>query len=138
MNHHRSSAWLALLAAALLAGCSDKPDGGIADPPVPGVLVATLTTPHADDRAVLVEIRGAGITGVQAAATGYVVHSRAGGEQVKAAAFGTLQSGALLRFTVPGVTKSASYTARVVESSGPENALREELGGYRVELSRQP
>jgi hypothetical protein len=131
-----ASPLLALLAAALLAGCTDR--GPITEPAQPGVLVATISTPHADDRALMLELAGAGITAVEAASSGYTLHVRSAGQLHRVAVFGDLQSGALLRFRVPDVRSRAAYTVRVLESGGPENALRSDLDGYRIEIGPLP
>ncbi|HSJ05160.1 MAG TPA: hypothetical protein VK936_00575 [Longimicrobiales bacterium] len=125
-----------LLCAALAAGCSDGGGSDITTPPQPGFLTAVLTTPHADDAAVLVEITGAGITTVDAGGSGHTVHGRVSGATLRAAAFGEVRSGLLVRFAVPDVNRSGSYSARIIEASGPDNALRADVSGYRVDVTR--
>jgi hypothetical protein len=141
MGTMRRKILLAGLAAVVVAaGCTDRNrGGGVTDPPAPGVLAATLSTPNTDDRALIVELSGPGITAVQAAAgSGHTVHSRASGSTVRAALFGDLTDGAVLRFSVPDVSRANAYTARVVEASGADNSLREDVTGYRLQLARQP
>jgi hypothetical protein len=124
----------------LTVGCSDgRPAGGVTEPPVPGVLLVTLTTPHADDRAILLEVTGPTITDPQGAApTGVAVHTRMNNGALRAAAFGAIGGGTLLRFTVTDVNAASRNTARVIEASGPANTLRESLETYQVVITRQP
>lgn len=140
-TRQRARRWMAAAAAlALAAGCADrKPGGGVTDPPVPGVLVATLVTPHEDDRALVVELRGPGIAEVQAApGSGHTLHSRSADGAVRAAVFGRLQAGALLRFRVPDVGAASRYSARVLEASGADNTLRVDAGAYRLDVAPAP
>jgi hypothetical protein len=121
-----------------LAACSENgrtPDGP--PEPVPGTLTLSLVTPSADDRAIVVRVTGPeAMTDVAAAATTYTLHSRGTGGAFKAAAFGNLTGGALLRFHVPDVNRSAEYAATVVEASDAANALRADLSGYRLTIIR--
>ncbi|HSJ07506.1 MAG TPA: hypothetical protein VK936_12450 [Longimicrobiales bacterium] len=126
----------ALAAAAMTAACSEN--AGPTDIPEPGFLVASITMPGTEDRAVLVTIHGPGITGVDGGISGYVVHYRSDPGAVRIAAFGDLRSGPLLRFRVPDARVTSKYTVQVVEVSGPQNELRDDLVAYRVELARQP
>jgi hypothetical protein len=128
---------LALILALAAAACTGGDDGGTTPPPPePGVLTVSLTTPNTDDRALVVEVTGPSITGVTAANAAYVVHSRApGATSVRAAVFGALGSGALLRFSVPDVNAAAAYKATVVEVADGANALRQTTG-YAATIAR--
>jgi hypothetical protein len=121
--------------AALAVACGESPN----EPPtpVPGTLTVTLVTPRADDRAIVVRVTGPeGMTEVATANASYALHSRGTGTSFRAAAFGDLAGGALLRFQVPDVNRSAEYAATVVEVSDGANALRADLAGYRLSISR--
>lgn len=128
---------LALILALAAAACTGGDDGGTTPPPPePGVLTVTLTTPSAAGRALVVEVTGPAITGVAAANEAYVVHSRApGATRVRAAVFGSLSSGALLRFQVPDVNAAAAYKAVVVEVADGANALLPATG-YTATIAR--
>lgn len=129
------AALLMIVAAALGAACGDSPNGP--PTPVPGTLTVTLVTPRADDRAMVVRVTGPeGMTEVATANASYALHSRGTGTSFRAAAFGDLAGGALLRFRVPDVNRSAEYAATVVEVSDGANALRADLAGYRLSISR--
>jgi hypothetical protein len=138
---HRSRVRARLVGAALLAlaaGCGSDGSGPVAPPaPVAGVLVARLTTPNPDDRAVLVEVTGPSITSVPPGAdTSVTVHGRVVEGTLRAAVFGTVRAGTVVRFAVPDVNAAARYAGRVVEASGPASALRASLDGYRVDVAR--
>ena len=131
----------AVLAALALAACGG--DGGgkptPVDPdPVPGQLTATLATPSADDRALMLTITGPeAVTGVTAAGAGYAVFARpADATTVRVAVFGNIAAGALVRFSVPDVNRAAAYSVSVVEAADPANALRASLAGYAVTVAR--
>ncbi|HYR11100.1 MAG TPA: hypothetical protein VEQ60_25190 [Longimicrobium sp.] len=128
---------LALLLALAAAACTGGDDGGTTPPPPePGVLTVSLTTPNGDDRALVVELTGPSISEVASANAAYVVHARpAGTGGVRAAVFGSLGSGALLRFQVPDVNNAAAYKATVVEVADAGNALRQTTG-YTAAVAR--
>src|ERR671929_50215 len=104
--------WILLLpAAGLLAGCGghDVMHPDPPQPPTPGVLTISLTTPAADDRAILVTVSGPNIGAVSSANSAYTVYTSPDNGSVRAAVFGPLASGALLRFAVPDTRASGSY-----------------------------
>lgn len=125
-------------AAALLfaaGSCADSPTAP--EPPVPGVLSVSMTSPFTDDRAIVIRVRGPGtMSDVGTASDAYVVHARAAGDSLRAAAFGALANGPLLRFSVPDVRKAGEYRATVVEASDPGNALRADVSGYVLTVAR--
>ena len=82
----------------------------------------SLTTPNADDKALLVSVTGAGtgdsLSNVVLANSSYSMYSRnENGRALKAAFFGNLANGALLQFNVPDVNRVASYNVAVVEAA---------------------
>jgi hypothetical protein len=122
----------------LLAACDGKKNPDPVTPePVPGELTLSLSTPHADDRALLFTLAGPGpITGVQASGFGYTVHARASGSSVRLAVFGRLANGPVVRFHVPDVEKAWLYAATLHEAADPQNALRSSMAGYALTVSR--
>lgn len=132
-----STAWIRRIApvvvlVALLGGCRDKIAG-----PVAGELTLSLTTPHADDGAIVLSITGPGEVGsLEAVNPGHLLHSRQEGTTLRAVIFGELTSGALLRFMVPDIDKPDLYTVRVLEVSDRSNALRESTTGYQLGVKR--
>lgn len=110
----------AALGLLALAACQDGPTR-----PEPGVLTVSLAA-TTDDRAIIVSVQGPEEMGqVEAASPAYVVHSRGSGTAFRAAVFGKLGAGPLLRFAVPDVNRAGSYTATVVEMADASNRLRE-------------
>ena len=108
----------------------------IAPVAVPGSLTARLVTPNADDGAILLDITGpAPAAEITAAVQGAVVHSRTNGNTTRVAVFGSLASGALLKFSVPDVNAAPQYTAQVTEASDRASALRTSVGGYQITIA---
>jgi hypothetical protein len=99
------------------------------------VLTVALATPNSGDRAIVVTVSGPAITSVEAGSTAYVAHSRTVSGLVRAAVFGPLASGPLLRIQVPDVAKAAAYSATVVEVSDAGNALRDPAG-YTLSVAK--
>ena len=128
-----------LVAGALLglslAACSEA-----SGPPVPkpGDLTLKLSLPSSsDDRAMIVSISGPEAIGTIASASpSYTVFGRANGTTAKVAVFGTLTSGAMVKFAVPDINRVAEYTGLVTEVSGPANELRSQLAGYSVTVGK--
>jgi hypothetical protein len=103
---------------------------------VPGTLIARLVTPNADDGAILVEISGpAPLTDLGTPVQGAVVHARTDGNTTRAAVFGSLTSGPLVRFSVPDVNAASQYSAKVTEASDRTNALRPGVQGYQLTIA---
>lgn len=137
MTARRIAPLLAGLAAAALAACGDAGMGVAPADPQPGVLTVSLTTPFPDDRAVLITVTGPGeATAVADAGSGYSVHARAGGTTFRAAVFGRISSGPLVRFTVPDVGRASAYRATVQEVVDPASAVRPSTGGYVLSIGR--
>jgi hypothetical protein len=128
------------LAAGALLGLSLAACSESSGPPVPkpGDLTLKLSLPSAsDDRAMLVSISGPEAIGAITPATpGYTVFGRANGTTAKVAVFGTLTSGAAVKFAVPDINKASEYTGTVTEVSGPANELRNQLAGYSVTVAK--
>jgi hypothetical protein len=137
MRRHTGPLVLAALAIQV-AGCSDdKPTVTQPPAPVPGVLTLSLATPNADDRAVMISVSGPGPIGeTTASGEGYVLHSRVNSTGFRAAVFGNLVSGALLRFAVPDLNKTGSYQAAILEVSDAGNSLRSSTTGYSITITR--
>ncbi len=139
----RISLFAAIAGVSLWAlACGDSPaEPDNTDPvPVPGVLTLSLTTPNADDKALLVSVTGAGtgdsLSNVVLANSSYSMYSRnENGRALKAAFFGNLANGALLQFNVPDVNRVASYNVAVVEAADGTNAVRTTFTGYVLTLS---
>lgn len=122
-------------AALLLAACGGDTTGP--PQPTPGTLTVTLAAPAgAVPGAVVLTLTGPGaITSVAGVGGSYRVYSRAlaAGDGVKAAVFGTLAPGAVLRFHVPDTGDADEYAATLVEVAGVDNAV-EPTAGYGLTI----
>ena len=144
--HTARSARVAAAAAALLvlataAACRQDAPATPAPPvPVPGELQLRLTTPRADDGALLLELTGpAAATDVRAARGDLLVEARpvaGAANTVRVAVFGDLASGELLAFRVPDVNAAARWQARVVEVGDRAAGLRAEPGTTTLTVVR--
>jgi hypothetical protein len=105
--------------------------------PQPGVLTVTLATPFPDDRAMLITVSGPDqAASVADAGSGYTVHARAGGTTFRAAVFGRLSSGPLVRFSVPDVNRASAYRATIQEVVDPSSSIRPSTSGYVLAITR--
>jgi hypothetical protein len=148
---HRARIVLLSGAAVLVTSCGGGGgDGGVAptEPPiqppvqpsvpsaVPGTLTLRLVTPYTDDGAILLDITGpAPVAEIVATAQGGVVHARANGNTTRVAVFGSLGSGALVRFSVPDVNAVQQFSAQVTEASDRTSALRASVSGYQLTVA---
>jgi hypothetical protein len=131
----RNRAGAAALAALALVAACDSASG----PPKPraGEVTVRLETPHDDDGALVLSLTGPGPIGaVTAAAAGVVVDARPDGQGVRAAVFGRLEDGDLVRVAVPDVHRAGEYRVRAVQAAGRDNHLRQTVSGYRLTVRR--
>ncbi|HET7041190.1 MAG TPA: hypothetical protein VFI13_04195 [Gemmatimonadales bacterium] len=110
---HTPRALPALLLA--VAGCGSS-DGGGAHP-VPGFLTLTLSTPNANDGAVLFKVSGGTIDSVVGGAMvqsgSYVINPTF----TRVVTAGNIVDGIIAKIHVPDVDKAASYSATVEQAS---------------------
>ena len=126
----------ALAAVVIGAACAGKATGS-GEPAGRGTLIVRLTTPHADDGAILFELSGPPIDTVVAVnASLQSFTRRASSSTVVGAVIGVVVNGAVVTLQVPDVSASALYTVRIVEVADRENVLRPSLTGYGLTVSR--
>ncbi len=120
-----------LIAAFLAGGCSGttEPSG-----PQPGQLTVNVST-TGSGAAFLLTITGSGITNPVAASGGHSVYSFASGNTLKAVVVGNVSSGGLMRFSVPDVNQSGSYSVTLDEVAGSDNALQN-ISSYSVTITQ--
>lgn len=122
-------AQVAIVAASLTLGLAcggdDEPTG-----PISGTLVVELTTPAADDGAILLNIVGPNISGLDLVDQTSILFWIEDASELRAVIVGGLGEGELLKFTVPDVKNVGAYTATIFEVSDLSNALRSSLVGY--------
>ena len=99
----RTLRMLLLCAASATAACGD----GASEPKVqPGQLAVVLSTPHATDRALLLEISGPALaTDVQAVDAQTLVFAAADGSSTRVMVVGAITSGELLRVHVSDINR---------------------------------
>lgn len=136
MTERRLRLSAALLAAWILgAGCGGDQDD-IAGP-IPGTLVVSLSTPNADDGAIVIRVGGpGGITGVTAQDPGLYLHWVQTGNTVTVVLVGDLAGGGILEVSVPDVGDVGSYYGSVLEVADRSSALRASLEGYALTIAR--
>ena len=114
----------------------EQPTPPVAPVAVPGSLTARLVTPNADDGAILLDITGpAPAAEITPAVQGAIVHSRTNGNTTRVAVFGSLASGALLKFSVPDVNAAPQFTGQVTEASDRASTLRASVTGYQIVIA---
>jgi hypothetical protein len=123
-------------AACLLAACSGGDQPVHPEPPTPGTLTVSLATPAQDDRAVMITVSGPGIGTVASASGAYTLYTKPEDAGVRAALFGPLASGPLLRFNVPDTRQAKSYSATIIEVATAANQLRAIGAGYAVTVGQ--
>lgn len=122
-----------LVAALALAACAD------AGPLIGhGVLSATLRSPHGDEGAAVLLLAGEGVLGVESVGQTEAYGAVSGAAVAGAATRVVLvhPTGGTLTFQVEMIDLSRPLVAVVREVAGPDDELRTELSGYRLELSR--
>ena len=119
--------FLLVAAALLLAACESGPSPG------PGPLTVTVLSPFGAEGAAVLTLRGPGIRGV-AADGGWVFAEPSGGDSVSVVV--VADPAGALTFRVEMADTLQRPTAAVVQVAGPDDALREELDRYTVEVVR--
>lgn len=131
MRTHR----LHLLAAAVVvcgtAACRDA-----VQPPQPGSVVASLTTPAHDDGAVLAVLTGTTFGEVLPASTSYRVYFRlASPTELRVVVLGNIVPGPLFTVGVPDIRQVGTLQASVADVAGRADTARASLSGYALTLA---
>ncbi len=123
------------IAGALFAACHDT----TTTVDKPGEFVVSLTTPFADDGAVLVALYGLPPAAVDVTGDdrSLVVYSVRIADTLKVAVFGRITSGPLVRIGPLDGSAVLLIAARVEDAASQANAPRASLSGYGVELRRR-
>jgi hypothetical protein len=133
---HRT-ALMAVAAFALLAACGDGPQ--TPPPVVPGLVDVLVTTPNAQDQALLLSF-GSAIESFAPAAGMDVFHNvSAGSTALLVVAAAPLAAGEIPvgSFTIPDTSRIGSMIATVGEVARADYQLRESLTGYSVRLQKR-
>ncbi len=130
--------WIPVMAVVLglAAGLACGDDGGPTGP-VAGSLTVSLTTPNADDGAILLTVSGGDIDNAASAlGPSFAFYSSQSGSSLTAIIVGDIVAGDLMTIHVPDVGAASSYTATAVQIAARSNALRSSLSGYELTVSR--
>lgn len=121
--------------AAALTACTGDGNGGPPPTgPTAGTFAVTLSTPNADDGAIVFRVTGPGITQVTKAVASHYMHFDQSGTSLTVVMVGDLADGTLLTFRVPDVSAVSSYSATVLEVADRTNELRGSLGTYGLSV----
>lgn len=118
---------LGLVLAATVACGSDSTTG-----PTAGTLTVSLTTPNADDGAMLLTVSGPDMTQIAVEDTSLYVRYAQDGTTITVVLVGDLRAGSLVTFHVPDVDAVSSYSATITQVADRNNVLRGSLTGYAL------
>lgn len=129
-----------VVAVGLLLGVAGACGEGATPPPVPispTALRVDLETPHSDDGAVVLTLRGPGVSNLQAASPAYLAYSRAdsGAREVRLILVGDLKGGALATVSVEPGHQLSDYSVSIDQVAARSDTLRADLSGYRVSVT---
>jgi hypothetical protein len=124
-------------------GCGDNTTAPTAPPPppppLPGSAVVSLTTPNADDGAVMVTLQGPDLSTMQASSTAYVLYSRVSSTaEARVILVGNLAAGPLFTFKLGAGQALSAYTASVQQVATRGDALRTSTSGYQLTVAAAP
>jgi len=122
--------------AALIGGLACGSDSGTN--PGPGTATVSLTTPNADDGAVLVTLTGPGVSNPQPGSSAYRLYFRVvSADELRVMVVGDLSAGVLLTLGVGEVTSIGQYSGTFVEVASQTDVLRATLTGYSLTFAAQ-
>lgn len=129
-----------LVAVGLLLGGMSACGEGATPPPVPvspTALRLDLVTPHSDDGAVVVTLRGPDVSNLQAASPAYLAYSRSdsSAREIRLIIIGDLKGGALGTIAVGPGHQLADYSVTIDQVAARNDTVRADLSGYRVNIS---
>ena len=120
-----------VLSALILAILACHDDDKTVAPTGPGVLDVVLTTPNADDGAVLLTVDGA-VDSVQGAP--YVVFSTASGTGARIVVTGDVLGGVIARLYVPDISAADQYLPQLIEVAQHGTYALRPPTSYQLEL----
>lgn len=131
--------WTAMAAMAmLLSSCGgDSPNGGTGppiDPTNPGFVSVRLSTPNADDGALLLTLSG-GAADSLTASVGELFFSETGTNTFRIMIAGPLTNGAVARFWMADRRDVAQYTAAVEQVAVRDTYEQRDIGSYSLSIS---
>ncbi|MGH7520417.1 MAG: hypothetical protein ACREMI_03970 [Gemmatimonadales bacterium] len=133
MNRRALRLTFSLLGAGAAAACADATSPPV---PAPTAFRLDLATPHTDDGALVIALRGPEISSLEAASPAYLVYSRSGtAQETRIIVLGDLKAGPLLTLRIAPGHQLAEYTATIEQVATRSDALRDQLSGYRLSLT---
>jgi len=129
-----------LVAVALLLGVASACGEGATPPPVPAsptALRLDLETPHSDDGALVLTLRGPDVSNLQAASPAYLTYTRSdsGAREVRLIIVGDLKGGAVATASVAPGHQLSDYSVTIDQVAARSDTLRTDLSGYRVSVT---
>lgn len=135
---NRTRALVTLLCVLAFAACGDRETDALTELDArPGELVVTLASPHDDDGALRLVIRGEGLgepVAMDPTHHLFASHSTSGEGGLSIAVVGSGLSGDLVRVPVPDLNQLDRYRVELVEVSDQSNRLRNDLAAYTASL----
>jgi hypothetical protein len=129
-----------LVAAGVLLAVTSACGEGTTPPPAPistTALRLDLETPHSDDGAVVLTLRGPDVSNLQAASPAYLAYSRSdsGARAVRLIIVGDLKGGGLGTVSVGPGHQLSDYSVTIDQVAARNDTLRADLSGYRVSVT---
>ena len=129
--------WLTVAALAFSGvACGDGDGGGGTGPGTEaGTIEVSLSTPNADDGAVLIRISGPGITSVAAFDPSHVVFNKPALGEVQVILVGDNLNGAILKLQVADVNALTQFTGTVLQAAKVTDELQSPLTSYGLSFA---
>ena len=121
----RTNRWIGLgLSLGLLATALACGDNAVAPKPKAGSVTVSLTTPNADDGAVLVALFGPGFANVRPSSASYRLYSlTASPTEMRILVVGDLSTGALLSLDIDDPARIAEYHGTVIQAASRDDIV---------------
>jgi len=128
---------LGALAGALAVGTSGCNSDTNTDPTSSGPVTVSLSTPNADDGALMIIVKGQGPPTIESASNAYQVYWRlAKAGETRVIVVGDISAGPLFTAAAPPGGSTAGITATIAEVATRANALRASTAGYTLTVAR--
>ena len=125
---------LAVAVTAIAPACDKTP----AAPPVAGTAIVSLNSPNEDDGALLITLRGPGVSAAQSASSDYLVYWRLAGEgEIRVLVLGELEPGPLFRVQLEATNRLSEYSATIEQVATRQDMLRTDMSGYGLMVLAQ-
>jgi len=99
----------------------------------------TLATPNSDDGAVVLTLKGPGLTTMQTSSSSNLFYSRAVSDsEARVILVGNLAAGPVFTFKVADGKQLSAYSATVGQVAKRDDAVRENVTGYTLSIAAAP